>query len=53
MNPEEVMALLNYPNRDAFMRMARATGLPRVRINRRVIRFDRDTVQRWIRRRSV
>jgi predicted DNA-binding transcriptional regulator AlpA len=52
MKPEEVMARLGYTDRETFMRMARVQGLPRVRINKRVIRFDRMAVAAWIKRRG-
>jgi predicted DNA-binding transcriptional regulator AlpA len=53
MKPEEVMAKLGYSDRGSFMRMARAKALPRIRINRRVFRFDRVAVDRWIQRRAI
>lgn len=52
LSPQEVMVQLGYADRGSFMRMARASGLPRVRLNRRVIRFERLAVEAWLRRRS-
>ncbi len=52
MKPSDVMALLAYTDRDSFTRMSRRTGLPRIRINKRVTRYDPVAVQAWIRRRS-
>jgi hypothetical protein len=40
-----------YKNRDAFMRAARRSGLRRVKINSRVIRYDREEAEAWLRRR--
>jgi len=53
MTPTEAMNLMGYSNREAFMRMVQRQGMPRVRINRRVTRFDRQALQKWLRRRSV
>lgn len=50
--PEQVMELLGYSDRGAFMRMARRSGLQRVRINARVIRFEWPAVDAWLRRRT-
>ena len=52
-SPEEVMSLLGYSDRDAFMRMARRSGLPRIRINARVIRFERPALAAWLARRRI
>ena len=40
-------------NRDEFVRSVRRSGLPRVRLNKRVIRYDPLAVEAWIRRRSA
>jgi predicted DNA-binding transcriptional regulator AlpA len=53
LSPEEVMAWLGYRNRDAFMRMVRKAGIPRVRINARVVRFYRSQIEAYIRRKRV
>ena len=54
LTPNEVMARLGgYKDRNAFLRMARSCGLPRIRINKRVIRFDSLAVEAWLRRRSL
>lgn len=47
------MAFFGYTDRSAFLRMARASGLPRIRVNRRVIRFEPRALQTFIRRRSL
>lgn len=53
LTPEEAMAFFGYTDRSAFLRMARASGLPRIRVNRRVIRFEPRALQTFIRRRSL
>ena len=53
MTPREVMEVLNYTDRDAFMRFARRAGLRRIRLNSRVIRFDANDVEAWLRRRAA
>ena len=53
LTPLQAMALLGYDNQDAFMRMVRRAGIPRVLLNKRVIRFDRRSLNEWIRRRSI
>lgn len=53
LSPDEVMAWLGYRNRDAFMRMVRKAGIPRVRINARVVRFYRSQIEAYIRRKRV
>jgi predicted DNA-binding transcriptional regulator AlpA len=51
---DEVMARVGgYANRDAFVRAARKSGLPRIRINRRVIRFEPAAVDAWLRRKAA
>ena len=40
-----------YTNRDAFVRSMRKLGLPRLKLNKRVILFDSSTVETWLRRR--
>lgn len=52
---EEVMRLCGCAdaNRDWFVQSARRSGLPRVRLNRRVIRYDPAAVEAWLRRRSA
>lgn len=42
-----------YTDRDAFMRMIRRSGLRRIRVNKRVIRFDPQDVEAWKRRRAA
>jgi hypothetical protein len=49
----EAMSLLGYTNRGAFMRMVRRQGLPRCRINKRVVRFDRVALHIWVGKRSI
>jgi hypothetical protein len=53
LTPSQAMALMGYASQDAFMRMARRQGLPRIRINKRVTRFDRQAVNIWLRKRST
>jgi predicted DNA-binding transcriptional regulator AlpA len=53
MKPEALMAKLGYSDRGSFMRMAREKALPRIRVNSRVIVFDRVAVDRWLQRRTV
>lgn len=53
LSPDEVMAWLGYRNRDAFMRWVRKAGVPRVRINARVVKFDRSDVEAFLRRKRV
>jgi len=51
--PSEAMSFLGYTDRGAFMRMVRRQGLPRCRINKRVVRFDRVALQIWVKKRSI
>jgi hypothetical protein len=55
MTIEEVMVRVGCAaaNRDEFVRTARRSGLPRVRLNRRTIRYDPLAVEAWIRSRSA
>jgi len=53
LSPDEVMAWLGYRNRDAFMRMVRKAGIQRVRINARVLKFERSQVEAFLRRKRV
>ena len=53
LTPSEAMSFLGYTDRGAFMRMVRRQGLPRCRINKRVVRFDRVALQIWVKKRSV
>jgi hypothetical protein len=53
LKPSQVMALMGYSNQDAFMRMARRQGMPRIRHNKRVMLFERQAVHLWLRKRSV
>jgi hypothetical protein len=54
MTPEMVMQIIGgYETRAAFLRMARRTGLRRIMVNRRVIRFDQADVDAWKRRRAA
>lgn len=54
MTPDELMARIGgYQDRDAFMRMTRRAGLRRVKINKRVIRFDRTVAEAWLKRREA
>lgn len=54
LTPDDVMARVGgYRDRSTFLRMTRAQGLPRIKLNRRVIRFERQAVETWLRRRSV
>ncbi len=53
LTPKEAMAIFGYRDRSAFLRMVRASGLPRVRVNRRVIRFEPRAIQAFLRRRAV
>lgn len=41
-----------YENQAAFMNMVREQGIPRKKINERVIRFEWDEVQKWLKRRG-
>lgn len=49
----EAMRYLGYTNRDSFLRMVRAHGIPRIMINKRVIRFSRYDLGVWLTRRAV
>jgi hypothetical protein len=54
LTPEEAMARIGgYKNRTAFIRAARRSGLPRIRINARVIRYDPIALEAWKRRRAL
>lgn len=53
LTPREAMELLGYENRAAFLRMVRRAGIPRVPINKRVIRFYRRDLHEWLHRRSI
>lgn len=54
LTPDELMARIGgYTSREAFMRAARKLGIPRVRINGRVTRYDPVAVDAWMRRRTT
>jgi len=53
LTPLQAMAILGYDNQDAFMRMVRRAGIPRIIVNKRVIRFDPMELSRWTRKRAV
>jgi predicted DNA-binding transcriptional regulator AlpA len=50
--PSEVMQMLGYRNRGAFLRAAHRDAMPMVRLNARVIRFPKLALQAWMERRS-
>lgn len=50
----EAMAFIGgYKDRKSFLRTTRKKGLPRIRINARVFRFDRLAIETWLKRRSI
>ncbi len=53
LTPLQAMELFGYDSQDAFMRMVRRAGIPRILVNKRVIRFDRRSLNEWIRRRAI
>ena len=53
LKPADVMARLGYKDRAAFFRMARSRGLPIIRINRRVLRFESGALESWLKRRGA
>ncbi len=47
------MALFGYRSKAAFWTFVRTAGVPCVRLNARVIRFDQGAVESWIASRST
>lgn len=52
LRPEEAAARLGYTSREAFVRSARRMGLRRIRLNARVIRYDPEQVDLFLRQRG-
>ena len=50
---DSAMRYLGYTNRDSFLRMVRAHGIPRIMINKRVIRYSMYDLGLWLGRRAV
>jgi hypothetical protein len=49
MTAGEIMKLIACrKKRDAFVQACRKTGLPRIKINKRVFRYRRDDVMLWL-----
>lgn len=54
LTPRQTMAIIGgYDNQDAFMRSTRREGLPRIKLNNRVVRFERSAVEAFLRRRAA
>ena len=47
-----VMALLGYQNRSSFWEFVRRDGVPHIRLNRRRIMFEEQSLTDWLARRS-
>jgi predicted DNA-binding transcriptional regulator AlpA len=53
LTPADLMKLLGgYESQSAFMTMVRQQGIPRRKINSRVIRFEWSEVEKWLKRRA-
>jgi hypothetical protein len=53
LKPTEAMARLGYSNKQSFLRTVRENGIPCIKINRRVIRFDPVAIDRYLKKREV
>jgi predicted DNA-binding transcriptional regulator AlpA len=51
--PEEVMGRFDYYDRKAFLHFVHAHGVPHIRINARVLRFENSAIEAWLARRRV
>jgi hypothetical protein len=51
--PGPVMAFFGYRNRPAFWEFVRRHGVPHIRVNARVIRFDPRALNAWLARRDT
>ena len=47
------MQRLGYRSRGSFYSLVQSAGVPHVRLNSRTIRFDENSLESWIARRSV
>ncbi len=53
LKPEDVMGRFNYGDRKSFLDFVHAAGVPHLRFNSRVFRFEQPAVEAWISRRRV
>lgn len=53
LTPIEAARRYGYRSERCFLRMARRTGLPRVRLNARVIRFSPAALDAWDRKKAA
>jgi excisionase family DNA binding protein len=53
LSSDEAATLCGYSHRNSFMRAVRNHAIPHIRFNARRIRFDREQLAEWMKRRTV
>lgn len=53
MSSNELMSLLGYKDRGSFWSLVYGKGIPHIRLNARVIKFERSAVDDWLRQRNT